>query len=91
MVIYPDAGSEQSRAIYFDNEGHVINYSATWSAAGDVLTFVSQPAPGMPQFRLIYKKVDAQTMTVSFEIAPPGQAGAFKPYVSGRLRRTGGK
>jgi hypothetical protein len=91
MVIYADSGSEQSRAIYFDNEGHVINYFATWSAGGDVVTFVSKPAPGTPQFRLTYKKADAQTWTISFEMAPPGQPDAFKPYVSGQLRRTSEK
>lgn len=86
MVIYPGAGQE-SRAIYFDNEGHVIDYTATWSGAEETLTFLSKPTPGAPQFRLIYKKVDANTLTVAFEMAPPGQAGAFKPYVSGRLKR----
>jgi len=86
MVIYPGTG-EGSRAIYFDNEGHVIEYTATWSAAGDTLTFLSKPTSGAPQFRLIYKKVDAQTLTVAFEMAPPGQ-NEFKPYVSGRLKRT---
>jgi len=88
MVIYPGPG-EESRAIYFDNEGHVIEYSATWSTAGDTLTLPSKPTAGTPQFRLIYKKVDAQTLTVAFEMAPPGQVGAFKPYVSGRLNRKG--
>jgi hypothetical protein len=88
MIIYPGTG-EESRAIYFDNEGHVIEYTATWSAGGDVLTFVSKPTSGTPQFRLIYKKVDAQTLMVDFEMAPPGQSGAFKPYVSGRLKRSG--
>lgn len=88
MVIYPGTGQE-SHAIYFDNEGHVIEYTATWSAGDDTLTFLSKPASGAPQFRLTYKKVDAQTLTVAFEMAPPGQTGAFKPYVSGRLKRTG--
>ena len=88
MVIYPGT-TEESRAIYFDNEGHVIEYAATWSAAGDTLTFLSKPTAGVPQFRLTYKKVDAQSMTVAFEMTPPGQAGAFKPYVSGKLKRKG--
>jgi hypothetical protein len=86
MVIYPGT-DEESRAIYFDNEGHVIEYSAKWSAGGDTLTFLSKPTAGTPQFRLIYKKVDAQTLTVVFEMAPPGQT-AFRPYVSGRLKRS---
>jgi hypothetical protein len=87
MVIYPGTGDE-SRAMYFDNEGHVIEYTATWSPGADTLTFLSKPTSGAPQFRLIYKKIDAQTLTIAFEMAPPGQAGVFKPYVSGRLKRT---
>jgi hypothetical protein len=86
MVIYPGATESQARATYWDNEGHVIEYSATWSADGNTLTFLSKPDPG-PQFRLTYKKVDSDSFTVSFDMAPPGQAGAFKTYTSGRLRR----
>jgi len=70
-------------------EGHAIEYTATWTSGAETLTFLSKPTAGAPQFRLIYKKVDAQTLTVAFEMAPPGQAGAFKPYVSGRLKRKG--
>jgi hypothetical protein len=88
MVIYPGSAADQGRAMYWDNEGHVIEYSASWAPDGNTLTFVSKAGPG-PQFRLIYKKVDADALTVSFEMAPPGQAGAFKPYTSGRIRRMG--
>lgn len=75
--------------MYFDNEGHVIDYTATWSAGGDTLTFLSKPTSGTPQFRLIYKRLDAQTLSVVFEMAALGQTGAFKPYVSGKLKRKG--
>jgi hypothetical protein len=86
MVVYPGKGEAQAQANYWDNEGHVIEYSANWSADGTTLEFLSKPGAG-PQFRLIYKKLDADTLNVSFEMAPPGQAGAFKPYTSGRIRR----
>jgi hypothetical protein len=86
MVIYPGKTEGQALANYWDNEGHVIEYSANWSADGSTLTFLSKPGLG-PQFRLTYKKLDADTLTVSFEMAPQGQVGAFKPYTSGRIRR----
>ena len=86
MVIYPGATPDKAKAIYFDNEGHTIEYVADWSATGDILTFLSKSGPG-PQFRLIYKKSAADAWTVNFEMAPPGQPGAFKPYTSGRIRR----
>jgi hypothetical protein len=86
MVISPGTTETQGRAMYWDNEGHVIEYSATWAPDGNTLTFISKAGLG-PQFRLIYKKVDADSLSVSFEMAPLGQSGAFKPYTSGRIRR----
>ncbi len=86
MVIYPGKSETEAHASYWDNEGHIIEYSAAWSADGTVLTFLSKPGAG-PQFRLTYKKLDADTLNVSFDMAAPGQGGAFKPYVSGRIRR----
>ncbi len=86
MVIYPGATDAQGQATYWDNEGHVIEYTATWSSDGNTLTFLSKPGPG-PQFRLTYRKLDPDSLSVSFDMAPPGQAGAFKTYTSGRIRR----
>jgi hypothetical protein len=86
MVIYPGASESQANAVYWDNEGHRIEYNATWSADGNTLTFMSKPGPG-PQFRLTYKKLEADSLSVAFEMAAPGQAGAFKPYTSGKIRR----
>jgi len=87
MVIYPAAEAGQSRAVYFDSEGHVIEYTAAWSAAGDTLTFTSKPHPGAPLFRLGYKKLDARTFSVSFDIAPPTQPTVFKTHVAGWMKR----
>ena len=88
MIICPGATADKGRAMYFDNEGHVIEYDAEWSPDGNTLTFLSKPAAG-PQFRLIYKKADPRSFTVSFEMAPPGQ-GAFKVHTSGKIKRDGG-
>jgi hypothetical protein len=86
MVIYPGKTDDQAQAIYWDNEGHVIEYTAQWAADGNTLTFLSKPGAG-PQFRLLYKLHGPDMLEVSFEIAPPGQPGAFKPYTSGRVKR----
>lgn len=86
MVIYPGPSGAQAHATYWDNEGHVIEYSASWSADGNTLTFLSKPGAG-PQFRLTYKRLDTDSLSVSFDMAAPGQAGTFKPYTSGRIRR----
>lgn len=86
MVIHPGTTGSEAHATYWDNEGHVIQYAASWSADGNTLSFVSEPGSG-PQFRLTYKQLDADRLAVSFEMAPPGQPKAFKPYTSGRIRR----
>jgi hypothetical protein len=86
MVIYPGASEAEARATYWDNEGHVIEYSASWSADGSLLTFLSKPGAG-PQFRLTYKKLAPNSLSVSFDLAAPDQAGAFKTYTSGHIRR----
>lgn len=87
MVIYPGATEDKARAMYFDNEGHVIDYDAEWSADGASLTFLSKPGMG-PQFRLIYRRAEPKAFTVTFEMAPPGQA-SFRPYTSGKIKRQG--
>jgi hypothetical protein len=90
MVIYPSTEGDQYRAMYFDNESHVIEYTAAWNAEGDLLTFTTKPSASAPQFRLSYKKVDAKNLTVSFEMAQPGRTNDFKLYLSGNMRRKSG-
>ncbi len=90
LVIYPEGAGPAARAIYFDNEGHVIEYTAAWSMDGHVLAFTSTARPDAPTFRLIYRVLAPDRLAVDFNIAPPGSE-AFKPYVSGVMRRAGGR
>ena len=80
MVIYPEAPG--LRAIYFDNEGHVIHYRVTTAESQAV--FTSEEGPG-PRFRLTYRKNGDGTVRIVFEIAPPG--GDFKTYLEGTVRK----
>jgi len=85
MVIFGQAGGA-IRAHYYDNEGHVILYDATaWrdSAA----TFLSDPEPSAPRFRLGYAAAGRDTLSIAFEIAPPGQPDRFVPYLKGEAHR----
>lgn len=84
MIVYRDA-TQGLKAIYFDNEGHVINYDAGAAADGTSWTFTSHPAPSAPRFRLTYRKVDGDTVSTTFEIAPPGRE--FGVYLKGTSRR----
>ena len=85
MIIYQRDKSPM--AVYFDNEGHVINYRIHTESDGNAFVFVSDPSPNASQFRLTYKRIDAQSLDLIFEIAPPGQADAFNPYITSRLFR----
>ena len=82
ITVYPEAG--RLRALYLDNEGHVIHYAVTPTADGVV--FLSDPGPG-PRFRLVYHRTGAETVSLSFDIAPPGKPDAFTTYLQATTRR----
>ena len=84
MVIYNDQGI--LRADYFDNEGHVIRYSARADTANTV-TFVSDRQAQQPRYRLSYRVGPDGILIGSFEIAPPDSPDDFKPYLSWKARR----
>jgi hypothetical protein len=86
MVIYPEGGA--LRALYLDNEGHVIHYAAAGPAQGRGIAFTSEPGPG-PRFRLTYTVLDAQAVNTRFEMAPAEQPEAFVNYLEGTARHTG--
>jgi len=86
MIMYL-SGDGQLKANYYDNEGHVIDYTATLSQDKNTLSFVSTASPETPQFRLSYVKSEAGKLAGSFEIAPPGKAGSFSPYLKWTLIR----
>jgi hypothetical protein len=88
MVIYQSEDHRPANAIYFDNEGHVIHYAATFSDDRRTLTFVSAASATGPRYRLSYIKDEDGVVRIRFEIAPPGKPDGFKAYLEGRARRT---
>jgi hypothetical protein len=87
MVIYRADRSGPIKAIYFDSEGHVINYAVMFSDETRTLTFLSDAVPTAPRFRLSYTKGADDAMGIKFEIAPPGKPDGFKTYLEGNARR----
>jgi hypothetical protein len=83
MIVYREEGSDRTRADYFDNEGHVIRYTAEVSPDSKTVTFVSDPQPSQPVFRLTYNLGDDGRLAIKFEIAPPTAPKQFKVYVEG--------
>lgn len=87
MVIYRAEGGNPTKAIYFDNEGHVIHYTASFSEDKETLIFLSEAAPATPRFRLSYTKGEQGSVGIKFEMAPPGKPDAFRLYLEGKAWR----
>ena len=88
MIIYPDLAKQQLRAFYTDNEGHVIHYTVTSSSDGKGAVFLGDAEPGARRYRLTYALVQAEHMTITFEMAPPGKPDQFQRFIEGKMRRS---
>jgi hypothetical protein len=88
MIIYQDGESGKTRADYYDNEGHVIRYTAQSSADNKTITFLSDPQPSQPVFRLTYNLGEQGRLAIKFEIAPPNAPKEFKVYVEGTAHKS---
>ncbi len=86
MVLYQEE-SKPTRAVYFDSEGHVIRYTARFSADSNAVVFVSDSLPGQPRFRLTYEKKAEGRVTIQFDFAPAGKPDAFVPYIKAAARK----
>ena len=72
LYVYQERAVEPLKAIYFDNEGHVIHYDVSCPAAGSAV-FLSEPGVAGPQFRLTYELKGA-VMEGKFQMRMPGKA-----------------
>jgi uncharacterized protein YaiE (UPF0345 family) len=78
LYVYQDAPGLPLKAIYFDNEGHVIHYDVTTPKPGTAI-FLSEASHPGPQFRLVYER-NATVMSGKFQVKMPGQ-GDWKSYL----------
>ena len=90
LYVYQDSAGAPLKAIYFDAEGHVIQYGIeikhfeVASGRQDYAIFLSDPAALGPRFRLTYERntdtrTDKTEMTGTFEVLLPN--GKWKPYL----------
>lgn len=84
MIIYRDSTGKPNKAIYFDNESHVINYTITFPN-GKEIVFTSDKISGTPRFRLTYKIIDDVTVDTIFDISKDGEH--FFAYIQGKSIR----
>ena len=78
LYIYRDSPDQPLKAIYFDNEGHVIHYDVT-TPAPNIAILLSAPSPREPQYRLIYE-LKGKVMLGKFQLRMPGQSD-FRSYL----------
>lgn len=78
LYVYRDSTAAPLKAVYFDNEGHVIYYDVTIPAPNTAV-FLSQPSQPGPQFRLVYE-LKGGIMEGKFQLRMPGQT-EFKSYL----------
>lgn len=83
MIIYPGNGKDFERAVYFDNERHVINYRITYADKGIILT--SEKMPNTPVFRLTYTFSENGKVQTRFEMSQDGEQ--FFTYIEGSSSR----
>lgn len=83
MIIYLDVNKIPSKSIYFDNEGHTINYQVSYTDKAIVMT--SEKIPNAPVFRLSYSITDKETCNTKFEISQDGEK--FTPYIEGNSKK----
>lgn len=83
MIVYPENEGQQAKAIYFDNEGHIISYSIKVDAKA--ITLTSEKLPNMPVFRLTYLLLDNDMVDTKFEMSQDGEQ--FMTYVEGKSRK----
>jgi hypothetical protein len=84
LYIYPEGPNQALKAIYFDNEGHVIHYDVSTPSPSSAVFLSDRSLPG-PQFRLLYER-KGDTMSGKFQVRIPGQS-EWKSY----LEWVGGK
>jgi hypothetical protein len=84
LIVYLDFAGNPSKAIYFDNEGHTINYSISYS--DKTITLLSDKIPNVPIFRLTYTLLDKDAIDTKFEMSKDGQK--FMTYIEGKSKKT---
>ncbi len=86
MVIYRDTDGS-TKGEYYDNEGHVIHYDVVFVSDSSSVVFTSPESNSEPRYRLTYTKAGGATVSISFEIAPPGKPEGFHQYLQAAAHR----
>jgi hypothetical protein len=83
MIVYHDQSGNPDKAIYFDNEGHTINYTVSFGEKSIILK--SEKSGNNPVFRLVYTLLDNDKVNTSFDMSQDGET--FSTYIQGISKR----
>jgi len=89
LYVYHDPSDKSLRAIFFDNENHIIRYTVTPAPDGNSIQFLSDAAPSGTRTRMTYARIGPDAVTEKFEIAPPGKPDQFATYVEFVAKKIG--
>jgi hypothetical protein len=87
IIVYAGTSGNSAKAIYFDNEKHVINYSVSYGDVDNAIILTSEAQENAPRFRFTYKRIDEEKIKTIFEIAPPGKPDSFSVYIEGTAHK----
>ncbi len=85
MIIY--LSGTDTQAIFYDNEGHVLNYTVQFSDNPKKVTFTGETVPYTPAYRFSYTDNGDGTLKVDFDTAPANAPKAFTSHVAGVVKR----
>jgi hypothetical protein len=85
LIIYQQPSESQLRAIYFDNEGHILHYSVAFPDRQPAVVFESEASGTSPRARLIYELAADGALRTEFFVAAPG--GELLSHVKGTVKR----
>ena len=87
VIFYRPEPGKPMKAVFFDNEGHFIDYDVSVSSDKKVIMMTGAPSQNKPRFRFSYTKQGDGKVVTKFEIAPPGQPEKFRTYLEGVCKR----
>jgi hypothetical protein len=85
LILYQE--NKFTKAVYFDNEGHIINYAVSFSQDSSSVIFISDIIANSPRFRFIYTKASSEGMKFNFDFASPGKPEEFSKYLDGFVKK----
>lgn len=86
LIIVDRDAAGATRATYWDNEGHRIDYEVTLSEKPRTITFQTREEAGAERIRFIYWDRGPGLLEFTFDLAPPGKS-AFTTHVRGTAHR----